>query len=105
MTMARANLVDVSVTRWYHCVTRCVAGPCSWAKVPPTVSRRLQAARPRTCAAWSAQSEQSRTAVATALILPNLSTLRRSSVCSAPPTHFGLKLSPRSSPRSRPNWG
>jgi hypothetical protein len=24
MTMARARLVDVSVTRWYHCITRCV---------------------------------------------------------------------------------
>ncbi len=24
MTMARAHLVDVSVTRWYHRVTRCV---------------------------------------------------------------------------------
>jgi REP element-mobilizing transposase RayT len=24
MTMARAHLVDVSLTRWYHCVTRCV---------------------------------------------------------------------------------
>ncbi len=24
MTMARPHLVDVSVTRWYHCVTRCV---------------------------------------------------------------------------------
>jgi hypothetical protein len=24
MTLARAHLVDVSVTRWYHCVTRCV---------------------------------------------------------------------------------
>ncbi len=24
MTMARAHLVDPSVTRWYHCVTRCV---------------------------------------------------------------------------------
>jgi hypothetical protein len=24
MTIARAQLVDVSVTRWYHCVTRCV---------------------------------------------------------------------------------
>jgi hypothetical protein len=24
MTMARAQLVDVSLTRWYHCVTRCV---------------------------------------------------------------------------------
>jgi hypothetical protein len=24
MTMARSELVDVSVTRWYHCITRCV---------------------------------------------------------------------------------
>ena len=24
MTMARGQLVDVSVTRWYHCITRCV---------------------------------------------------------------------------------
>jgi hypothetical protein len=24
MAMARARLVDPSVTRWYHCVTRCV---------------------------------------------------------------------------------
>jgi REP element-mobilizing transposase RayT len=24
MTMARAHLVDVDVTRWYHCITRCV---------------------------------------------------------------------------------
>jgi hypothetical protein len=24
MTMARAQLGDVSVTRWYHCITRCV---------------------------------------------------------------------------------
>jgi hypothetical protein len=24
MTMARAHLVDVSMTRWYHCITRCV---------------------------------------------------------------------------------
>ena len=24
MAMARAKLVDVTVTRWYHCVTRCV---------------------------------------------------------------------------------
>ena len=24
MTMARAHLVDSAVTRWYHCVTRCV---------------------------------------------------------------------------------
>ena len=24
MTMARAHLVNPSVTRWYHCVTRCL---------------------------------------------------------------------------------
>jgi hypothetical protein len=24
MAIARAKLVDVSLTRWYHCVTRCV---------------------------------------------------------------------------------
>jgi hypothetical protein len=24
MTMARAHLVDVSVTPWYHCITRCL---------------------------------------------------------------------------------
>jgi len=24
MTMARAHLVDPAVSRWYHCLTRCV---------------------------------------------------------------------------------
>ncbi len=24
MTIARAHLLDPSITRWYHCVTRCV---------------------------------------------------------------------------------
>jgi len=24
MTVARSRLVDIAVTRWYHCVTRCV---------------------------------------------------------------------------------
>ena len=26
MTMARSQLVDPSVTRWYHCMTKCVRG-------------------------------------------------------------------------------
>ena len=25
MTIARAQLVDTSLTRWYHCITRCVS--------------------------------------------------------------------------------
>jgi hypothetical protein len=24
MAIARSHIVDMSVTRWYHCVTRCV---------------------------------------------------------------------------------
>jgi len=24
MTIARAQLIDPTVTRWYHCITRCV---------------------------------------------------------------------------------
>jgi hypothetical protein len=24
MTIARAHLIDPAVTRWYHCITRCV---------------------------------------------------------------------------------
>ena len=26
MTMARGRLIDVTVTRWYHCMSRCVGG-------------------------------------------------------------------------------
>ncbi len=35
MTMARAHLVDVSVTRWYHCVSRCVRRAFLLSEVPP----------------------------------------------------------------------
>ena len=46
MTMARAHLVDVSVTRWYHCVTRCVRralllGEAPWNR-KEWIERRLQ---------------------------------------------------------------
>ena len=34
MTMARSRLVDPSVTRWYHCMTRCVRGADLLAKAP-----------------------------------------------------------------------
>ena len=34
MTMARAHLVDVSVTRWYHCITRCVRRAFLLSEVP-----------------------------------------------------------------------
>ena len=28
MTIARAHLIDPAVTRWYHCITRCVRRAC-----------------------------------------------------------------------------
>ena len=47
MTMARAHLVDVSVTRWYHGVTRCVRralllGEAPWNR-KQWIEHRLQA--------------------------------------------------------------
>ncbi len=46
MTLARSHLVDVSVTRWYHCVTRCVRralllGEAPWNR-KQWIERRLQ---------------------------------------------------------------
>ena len=37
MTIARAQLVDAPVTRWYQCVTRCVRRRSCWAKGRKTV--------------------------------------------------------------------
>jgi len=34
MTIARAHLVDPSVTRWHHCVTRCVRRAFLLGEVP-----------------------------------------------------------------------
>ena len=34
MTMARSQLVDVSVTRWYHCISRCVRRAFLLAEAP-----------------------------------------------------------------------
>ena len=46
MTMARSRLVDPSVTRWYHCMTRCVGGADLFAKAPDDrqawIEHRLQ---------------------------------------------------------------
>ena len=36
MTMALAQLVDVSLARWYHCVTRCVRRASYWARAIKT---------------------------------------------------------------------
>ena len=41
MTMARKHLVDVSVTRWYHCVTRCVRRAFLLAEGPLLGEERL----------------------------------------------------------------
>ena len=47
MTMARSHLVDVSVTRWYHCVTRCVRRlpSCSAIRIGSSVSLVVLRAR------------------------------------------------------------
>ncbi len=46
MTIARAHLVDVAMTRWYHCVTRCVRRAFLLAESPfdrkDWIDRRLQ---------------------------------------------------------------
>ncbi len=46
MTMARSHLVDPSVTRWYHCMTKCVRGADLLTKVPEDrkawIEQRLQ---------------------------------------------------------------
>ena len=46
MTMARSRLVDPSVTRWYHWMTRWVRGADLLAKVPEDrqagIEQRLQ---------------------------------------------------------------
>jgi len=46
MTIARVHLVDVSVTRWYHCVTRCVRRALLLGEGPSNrkewIERRLQ---------------------------------------------------------------
>ena len=43
MAIARAQLVDVSLTRWYHCVTRCVrAARSCWEKEPTTAALQWQ---------------------------------------------------------------
>ena len=52
MTMARAHLVDVSVTRWYHCVTRCVRralllGEAPWNRKRGSRRTRIATLTPR----------------------------------------------------------
>ena len=42
MTMARARLVDVSVTRWYHCITRCVRHAFLLADGPENRKERIE---------------------------------------------------------------
>jgi hypothetical protein len=46
MTIARAQLVDPSVTRWYHCMSKCVRGADLLTKVPEDrkawIEQRLQ---------------------------------------------------------------
>jgi len=47
MTMARAHLVDPAVTRWYHCVTRCVRRAFLVGEGPNDRKVRIVAANPQ----------------------------------------------------------
>jgi hypothetical protein len=49
MTMARAHLVDVSVTRWYHCVTRCVRRALLLGEAPWNRKQWIERQARRTC--------------------------------------------------------
>ena len=44
MTIARRQLIDVSVTRWYHCMSRCVRGARCLATSRQTAKRGLKIA-------------------------------------------------------------
>jgi hypothetical protein len=41
MTIARAHLVDPAVTRWYHCITRCVRRASLLGEGEGTADRKL----------------------------------------------------------------
>jgi hypothetical protein len=62
MTMARAHLVDPSVTRWYHCVTRCVRRAFLLGEGPVDrkewIERRLQELAAFVSGQWSVAKGQ-----------------------------------------------
>ena len=37
MAIARSQLIDTTVARWYHCISRCVRRASCWAKGRTTV--------------------------------------------------------------------